>query len=141
MREVYEEYFTINKGDVVVDLGAHYGYFSRNSSFKAGYSGIVIVIEPCDKNIEILEYNLRKFALKNYIIIRKGVWSRKDTLKRYLHSKDVNYSLVLPKEHYVTVTVDTLDNILETLSIEKVNFIKMDIEGAKIEVIKGAYKI
>jgi hypothetical protein len=38
---------------------------------------------------------------------------------------------------FVEVEVDTLDNILKELEISKVDFIKMDIEGAEIEALKG----
>ena len=37
----------------------------------------------------------------------------------------------------IEIKVDTLDNILEGLKIDRVNFIKMDIEGAEIEALKG----
>jgi hypothetical protein len=38
---------------------------------------------------------------------------------------------------FVEVEVDTLDNILKELEISKVDFVKMDIEGAEIEALKG----
>ncbi len=138
----YKKYHEFRKGDVVVDAGAHRGLCTVGLARLVGKTGKVIAIEPDPDNLK----ELRKVTghLSNVIIIGKGVWSSKNTMKLYAHQFDYGHSLfknlVGAKETYETVEVevDTLDHILSELGVNRVNFIKMNIEGAEIEALKGA---
>jgi Methyltransferase FkbM domain len=41
-------------------------------------------------------------------------------------------------QSFIEVSADTLDNLLHRVGIDKVNWIKIDVEGAELEVLKGA---
>ena len=87
-----------------------------------------------------LKKNIEVNKLKNVTVIQKGLWSKKDRLKFYLKPVPGGHSLVTHKDSAIQITeveVDTLDNILRELGVDRVNFIKMDIEGAEIEALKG----
>ena len=76
-------------------------------------------------------------------LIEKGVWSKADKLK-FAGGERGDNSFVDKLDYNTTsydVFVTSLDDELEKLGVTKVDFIKMDIEGAEIEALKGARRI
>ena len=137
---LYERRYSIKKGDVVVSIGASVGTNTLVFSKKVGSKGKVIAIEPDMNRLKYLEKNIRINKLENnIIIIKKGVWCKKSRMNFYKKAFFEGLSMMRPDEHSIksTIEVDTLDNILADLNIKKVDFIKMDIEGAEIEALKG----
>jgi len=139
VRNIYEEYYKLKKGDIVVDLGANMGLFTVKAAKAVGDEGIVIAIEPEVDNLRFLERNVMENEVGNVVIVPKGVWSGKDRLKLFISGFTGHHSLLHceDKNRFVEVEVDTVDNILRELGVKKVDFIKMDIEGAEIEACKG----
>ena len=64
-------------------------------------------------------------------------------MKLYIDEKSpTGHSLVNPiSGRSIEVQSDTLDNMVLELGIEKVDFLKMDIEGAEVETLEGAKRI
>jgi FkbM family methyltransferase len=137
----YEQYYELKKGDVVVDIGAHIGLFTVRAAKVVGEeTGLVVAIEPNGNNLKFLERNITENRLANVITIPEGIWSKEDKLKLYLGCYSDTGSLYLGPEQsneFVEVKVDSLDNMLKRLDIKRVDFIKMDVEGAEIEALKG----
>lgn len=138
--ENYEKFYKIKPGDIVIDIGAHIGCFTIRASKKVGRDGKVIAIEPQQQNIKILEKNIKENNLENVVVIDKGVWSKKEEKKLFISPNTGGHSFFKRTEHVNLIKTDLLDNILSNLKIDKVNFIKMDIEGAEIEALKGMEK-
>lgn len=144
---VYERNYQLQKGDTVIDVGAAWGFNTVDFSRKVGGEGRVVAIEPDEGSLVYLERNIELNACKNVTVVKKGVWSKKDKLKLYLNESSGLNSVVISKGKVgkvigtVEIEVDTLDNILEELEIDKVTLIKMDIEGAEIEALKGMHRI
>jgi len=134
----YQKFFTVEKGDVVVDAGAHVGCFTRLASKKANK---VVAIEPEPVNLFRLKSNLRRWKANNVIVVEKGLWNSVSTISLHLRENySVGHSLFNSSlsESKVNVDVDTLDNILAELNISSVDFLKMNIEGAELEALQGA---
>ena len=76
------------------------------------------------------------------IVVEKGLWNKKDKLELFIKERPEGNSLLISRGKVKTteVEVDTLDNILEELEIDRVALVKMDIEGAEIEALKGMGK-
>lgn len=129
----------VQEGDVILDCGAYNGSFAVYACKKAGKNGKVICFEPDKRNVEILNKNLKLNNCKNYEIIQKGLWNKKTKLK----FKSGGIGAMLSPEGDVIVNTTTIDSELKRLKIplSKVNFIKMDIEGAEIKAIQGAKKL
>jgi len=145
---IYERNCRLREGDIVIDIGASFGFNTVDFSRKVGDKGIVVAIEPDIGSLVILRKNLELNGCNNVIVVEKGVWSKKDNLKFYLKENPrTNSPVIIKTKGKVTGTteieVDTLDNILEELGIDigKVVLIKMDIEGAEIEALKGMDRI
>jgi FkbM family methyltransferase len=147
--------FRPREGDTVVDIGAHMGRYTITSSKSVGQHGKVIAVEAHPYNFKILHYNLRLNKLKNVSALNCAVYSKKARLKLYLPDEDQGYTMhhslmtnYLASKYsneierrYIEVEADTLDNFLKVRGINQVNWIKIDVEGAEYEVLKGAKEI
>jgi FkbM family methyltransferase len=147
--------FSPKEGDIVVDIGAHMGRYTIPSAKSVGVSGKVIAVEAHPYNFGILQHNLKLNKLTNVSALNRAVYSKKANLKLYLPDEDLGYTMhhslmtnYLSTKYnneierkYVEVEADTLDNLLKNSGITTVNWIKIDVEGAEYEVLKGAREI
>ena len=78
------------------------------------------------------------------IVYPKGVWDKDDflTLNIDPHNSAAD-SLLIQREgsHAVKVPLTTIDKLVAELKLERVDFIKMDIEGAEMDAILGAKQL
>lgn len=143
VNNIHFKYFRPAPGAVVVDAGANIGGFTIQAAKMVGPEGRVISIEPDSLNRKTLRKNIEANKLENVIIVEKGLWSKKDKLKFFSSHRPGEHSLIEDNainkgiRKVTELEVDTLDNILEELGIEKAGYVKMDIEGAEAEAIKG----
>ena len=148
---IYERIRVLEPGDVVFDIGANYGVFTIKAAKIVGEDGLVVAIEPDPVHVKYLEKNVELNDLKNVLIVKKAVWNSKGMLrfKRFLwgganriadlYSDDIGEFSSKPEcIEETTVETDTIDNIVAELGLQRVDFIKMDIERAEVEAIKGA---
>tara|TARA_Y100000741_G_scaffold62485_2_gene44322 strand:+ start:55457 stop:56191 length:735 start_codon:yes stop_codon:yes gene_type:complete len=75
----------------------------------------------------------------NFEYINEGLWNKKDTLKFYkqTNEKYVSQSLIenMFGENYDTIQVNSIKNIMEQRNHKQIDLLKLDIEGAEIEVM------
>lgn len=150
--------FRPKQGDTVVDVGAHMGRYTITSSKSVGASGKVIAVEADPYNFRILQHNVRLNKLTNVTALNWAVYSKKARLKLYRpdeylgstghRSLMTNYPDYPAAKHhkvnetqYTEVEADILDNLLKSTGVNEVNWIKIDVEGAEYEVLKGAKEI
>ena len=139
----YLNKYRVNEGDVVVDAGAFVGAFAIYAAKIVGERGKVIAFEPDKVNYSMLLRNIHLNKLSNIIPLNKGLWSVSTTLK-FRSSNGENSSLFFTDNQCCNLTeidVVSLDDELRALNIGRLDFIKMDIEGAEIEAIKGAKEV
>lgn len=131
----------VRPGDVVLDCGANVGVFTR-VALKAG-AKLVVAIEPAPENLECLRRNFAgETAAGSVIIYPKGVWDKDDVLTLNVdpHNTAAD-SFVIHRPGAVAVQkvpLTTIDKMVAELKIERVDFIKMDIEGAEPKALSGA---
>jgi FkbM family methyltransferase len=131
----------VREGDVVLDCGANVGVFTRGA-LKHG-ARLVVAIEPAPENIECLRRNFApEIAEGRVIIYPKGVWDKDDflTLNVDPHNSAAD-SFLIHREgsHAVSkVPLTTIDKLVAELNLERVDYIKMDIEGAEPKALEGA---
>lgn len=127
------------KGDVVVDAGAWTGHFTVVAARLVGRCGRVIAIEPQKLMCERLEARMRRLNLSNVTVVNSALFDRTSDLM-VPYGNDPGFSVFAPAKEtgaMETVALRTLDEILSSLNVAQVNFIKMDIEGAEIEALHG----
>lgn len=138
----YTMKYNLKEGDIVVDGGAYLGAFTIYAAKKVGKNGKVIAFEPDTLNYKNLHNNIKLNNLNNVIILNKGLYSDNTTLKFSDTGSDSSFLFLESKNHIddpriIEISVVKLDDELRKLNIKKIDFIKMDIEGAEIEAIKG----
>jgi FkbM family methyltransferase len=143
--------FTPNEGDVVIDIGAHIGLYTIIGSKRVGTQGKVVAIEAHPGNFEMLNRNIKLNQLTNVIPLNYAVYSKETKIKLYLPSGEsgfTKYNTIMPnwintQEKFVEVNANTLDYLLQLNKIrqEEINWIKIDVEGAEFEVLKGATNV
>lgn len=133
----YEAYYKIKKGDIVVDAGATEGGFGIPIAERIGPEGIILYIDPFPGNAEAIRAYKSAHSLPNLKVIEKALWDSKG--KHRLYGEDIYvYSLVYAHTNFIEVECDTLDNILKELGIDKIDLLKADVEGAELEMLRGA---
>lgn len=121
--------------DVVIDGGAFQGETAIWFSQKIGIGGKVYSFEIMESNIDIMKRNIQRNKLQNIIeVVEKGLFNKDDIINVVDKGAGSRYSKETGdnKAH-----VTSLDKFITLNNIKKVDFIKLDIEGAEIAALKG----
>ena len=129
-------------GATVIDVGANRGVYSIYLSRATGPRGRVIAFEPQPELGRFLESVKQSFELDNVTIVNAGLSSRPGT-RLLRRSKPGSGGATLEPgptaaAQELAVPVLRLDDYLEHNAIERVDFIKCDVEGHESEVFEGA---
>lgn len=136
--------YRVRRGDVVLDCGANMGTFVHEA-LDAG-AKLVVAVEPSPGNVESMKRTFaREIADGRVIIYPKGVWNKDDTLELNVFGNSALDSFVMntrseaagEKPTKVRLPLTTIDKLVAELGLEKVDYIKMDIEGAERQAIAG----
>jgi FkbM family methyltransferase len=137
--------FDPKPGDTVVDVGAHIGLYSLIAAKRVGPSGKVIAIEPDPENCSLLQRNVELNKLTNVTILERAAFSSNSKLKLYLPGKERGFTKLSTlmanravTENFLEIDATTLDYLMVMQGIAQVNWVKIDVEGAELEVLKGA---
>jgi FkbM family methyltransferase len=129
----------IKSGDIVLDCGANVGVFTRKVLDHG--AGKVIAIEPAPENIECLRRNFpAEIADGRVIVYEKGVWDKDDFLEMNVDpNNSAGDSFVIQREgsHKIRLPLTTIDKLVAELGLPRVDYIKMDIEGAEPNALRG----
>jgi len=142
LENVYEKFLPIEKEDIVVDIGAHVGFFTLKA---ARVSRHVLAFEPHPLNYTLLALNTKINHLNNVTPVNVALADYSGHAKLYLGRFSGSHTIiekrVKDKNAYIMVKVDTLDNLIKQFKLEEPLFIKIDVEGAELDVLRGAKKI
>lgn len=128
----------LHSGDTFIDVGANVGYYTVAAGQLVGPSGRVVAIEPQPQALSILRLNAQNLGA-NVIVVPSAVSDLEGETSFYIRSAG-DTSSFFPDElaREIKVKVETLDNLCEKLSA--VNFVKIDVEGYEMDVLRGARK-
>lgn len=127
----------VRAGDVVLDCGAHVGTFTR-TALQAG-AARVLAIEPAAPQQECLR---RNFALEigrgRVILVSEGVWEHSGILSFHQGADRLQDHFEAETAGPLKLPVLTIDELVERAALPRVDFIKMDLEGAERRALAGA---
>ncbi|MHB1657603.1 MAG: FkbM family methyltransferase [Burkholderiales bacterium] len=128
----YYDIIKPEKGDIVIDGGGYLGDTALWFSKYIGEEGKVFCFEPFDSNFSVLIENINNNNIKNIISEKFGLWSKETILK----IKGTGGGASVSKTGS-NINVVSIDKFVKDNKLQKVDFIKMDIEGAELEALKG----
>lgn len=131
----------IKNGSTVVDVGANIGYYTILFSRLVGDMGRVYAFEPESVNFSYLTKNIALNDLKNVISVKKAVSDKNETAKLYIHPDNPGgHTLIDCYDDFKSISVDCV-SLNEFLRGAKIDFIKIDVEGAEPKVLAGAKEV
>jgi len=136
----------IRNDDVVVDIGAHIGLHTIHFAKKAK---LVVALEPEPHNFSLLKKNIKINGVKNAIALPIAISDSNGYLDLYISASSGTHTLDL--EHgtrlnvrfigKIRVKVMSLDTLIKNLKMDKVDIIKIDVEGHEDKVLQGMREI
>jgi FkbM family methyltransferase len=128
----------VREGDVVLDVGSHLGVFTRMALRKG--ARIVVAIEPAPRNIACFKKTFApELAAGRVIMVEAAAWSESATL--HFEVDDGYHGSArghVGSRGQLAVPAVTIDDTVNRLGLNAVDFIKMDIEGAERFALRGA---
>lgn len=145
-RGVYEQATTefiqeyLNKGATFVDAGANIGYLSLVAASVVGEKGNVYAFEPVKSTFDLLQRNAELNQFTQIKCKQFGLGSQSEEVVIYSENQNRGGASIVNRrsEQKETIQICPLDAIL---SEEKVDLLKIDVEGYEFEVLKGAEEI
>ena len=133
----------IRPGHVVYDIGANIGFFSLIAARLGGPAGDVYSFEPVSENAMAVQRNARLNVLDRVHVFEIALGSYTGSAELILTEWDggstLSTSAVEPSDAISrrTVGVAALDELARTEKLRSPDFIKIDVEGAELEVLRG----
>ena len=131
----------IEPTDIVLDCGANIGVFTIYASKKAK---MVYAFEPSPNESKILEENKKINKSDNIKVIEKGILDISIDAKLSLCSTGSFIDNFKPKylsNNIINIKTISIDEFINQERLEKVDFIKMDIEGSEKKALFGAKEV
>jgi len=135
----------LNLGDIVVDAGANIGLYTLPAAKIVSNSGKVYSFEPDSVSFSNLKKNVVGNGIENTDVVNKALSSKTGKAKfasseYFTRMRNVLINDQEKSKSFVTVDTISLDDFFKDKP-KKVNFIKIDIEGAEFEALKGMKNI
>jgi FkbM family methyltransferase len=132
----------VKPGDCILDVGANIGYYSLIFSRLTGTTGKVICFEPTDFYGKVLRSNIEVNKYTNLEIVKVGLSNKEEEIN--IHIGGSTASIHNPgnflNESVENIHVTTLDNFIESHPLNKIDLIKLDVDGHEPIFFEGAWK-
>ena len=137
----------IQPGWTAVDVGANIGYFTLLMANRVGPQGKVIAFEPLAENFRILQENIQLNGHTNVVAENLALMSRTERIElrsatpgaiTWVASVRIDQNSAVESQ---SVEAVTLDEYVQKKGIAKVDFLKIDVEGAEASVLEGATNV
>jgi FkbM family methyltransferase len=125
----------LHGGDLFVDCGCHHGMVSMLASRWIGHEGRVVAFDGLPENIEIVRKNVSLNGIFNVESHNIAVGSKNGTVR---FARASNGYITERSDNVVEVPIVTLDQFFAD---RRLDFLKVDVEGHELEVMKGARRI
>jgi FkbM family methyltransferase len=143
--EEYLDFAALKGGETVLDIGAYAGITSIIFAQLVGPTGHVYAVEPDATNFECAQINVKMaedvMGLKNITLIRKAIWSHSKGLlfsnEGAMGSSAVAITGGLRGKEEIVPSM-RLEDFFEEYGLTRADFVKIDIEGAEVEVLQSS---
>ncbi len=132
---------SLNPGDVFLDIGANIGLYSLYAFKSVGNSGRVISFEPLKVNFNTLSHNVSINNARNIVLENIGISDREGEIEILYDEHEANLgmasSYLSDYSHSQKIATISIDQYMDRNPVEKVDFIKIDIEGGEYQALLG----
>ena len=134
----------VESGSTVIDVGANVGFFTLLAAKLAGKKGVVLSFEPDPTSFSLVSKSVQRNNFRNVRLFQTCISDTDGqqilylsvTHHRGLHS--ISRDLGGPR---ITVPSARLDTVADSLDIDEIDLLKIDVEGAEPEVLDGATRL
>jgi FkbM family methyltransferase len=124
-------------GNIVFDVGAHIGCYTIQAARAVDHFGKLIALEPDQSNRQQLERNLSLNHITNYTVVPLAAWSKTESIRRSPSEVSV-WNKIDEIKGSKTIDAIRLDDVVSRLSVPRVDWIKMDIEGTEVGALEDS---
>lgn len=131
----------VGSGDTCIDVGANIGYFALPLARACGTAGSVLCFEPVRRNVLTIRLAAEINHLSNLEVVEAAVVETSRSLKMDVSDADSAYTHVAAANAVlegVVVSGVTLDEMVDARRLDRIKFLKIDVEGAENIVLAGA---
>lgn len=125
----------LKKGDIVFDIGANVGFYSLLAADIVGSEGKVFAFEPLEENFSCLKKHIEINNYKNIFALKVAV---SDQSGAAFLKKEKNASMAHLSDEGINIETISLDDWIQNKKLPIPDFLKIDVEGAELKVLKGA---
>jgi FkbM family methyltransferase len=137
---------TLAEGMTMIDIGAHMGMYTMTASKLVGESGVVVAMEPSTREFQRLTFHVNLNDLRNVrcLQVAGSSVSGEATLKiasEWNSGHNTIGEFFNPEVETIReerVLTQTLDAVVSAQNLERVDLIKIDVEGHEMQVLAGA---
>ena len=128
----------ISPGATAYDVGANVGIYALLASIRVGTSGKVYAFEPVERNLQYLRRHMKLNEVQNCCVLKAAVSNTEGSRRFSSASWDSSMGRLSP-DGEIEVPSFTLDGcVYGEKRFSPPNVIKIDVEGAELEVLEGA---
>jgi FkbM family methyltransferase len=142
----------LGPGMVVVDVGANHGLFSLEAAHWIGPSGVVHAFEPTPRTRELLLENLQANQIDCIQVFPEALGEAPGTARLRVHHELSGLNSLaddeitwnqrrLAADEVIEVPVNTLDLHAARAGLPRIDFLKIDVEGFELSVLRGARRL
>jgi FkbM family methyltransferase len=146
----YQEYFDsqlffsfIDPGNIVLDIGANFGYYATAAAKLTEIRGNVIACEPNEEVYKLLQANVEINGVREIVQCYRVCAGAEDGETDFYISEESSFSSMSSTgrsklRQKVKVPVRSLDSLFLELGLERIDAMKIDVEGYEFAVLRGA---
>lgn len=128
----------LRPGMIVADVGAHIGYYTLIAASRVGERGVVHAFEPSPSSFYLLKENVRRNGFVERVnCFAAAVGKKKGRRKFNLTGSSDSDGFYRPALTHVVKTIEVDTVTLDEAMLTRLDAVKIDVEGAELEVLEG----
>jgi len=134
----------LKKDMTCLDIGSNIGYYVMLEKKILGDTGKIIALEPSPENFKYLTKNVQRTNSTNIELHNIAAGNVRGKLDFFMYDGESNSGHIVPDNSFknasgkiIQVPVTPIDILVKDLNINKLDFLRMDVEGYEFEILKG----
>jgi FkbM family methyltransferase len=138
LRNELKDIFSIKHDDVIINGGAYIGIGDIRVS-EMNPNGKIIAVEAEKANFEMLKLNLKSNNVNNVLPLNNALWNKKRKMEMDTTNLQANSLVegIVESTDKQTVECITIDEIVRSKCLKKVDFVSLTLNGAEVEALDG----